>query len=570
MDKIIIKNARANNLKNVSIEIPLNKYIAFIGKSGSGKSTLAVDVILAGYYKSSGDVIVPVKPVLFKQKVAVASQSCSLLKYITGKDEIAHNDLTIYDYCRNRSLLNLSQEDIHFIVNALCMDNVRMDCDISTMSLTLYNKVRFMKLLINSDAKLFIIDELCAGMMFEEATNIAQVYSFLITKGFTVIAIEHSLPVINAAEYIVELGPGAGRNGGKVVFSGDISLYRNTQSWKTFIESYKQVADTSQGSKRNLKLALIKYNNLHISDLKIPLDGIVAICGGMASGKSSLLEILYRASDKSVDAWKNREGLDGEISGKNYIRRPYIIDQTPIGENSMSTSATYTGIMDTLREMFFSSEDNRNVKLSKSDFSCNSTGKCNHCRGRGYFDSEIDDENVFVPCEKCGGSRYNDRGNSVYLLGHNIGQFLALSCEDAYALLNENNLNNSVKQKLGFLKSVGLPYLCLGQPSGTLSGGESQRIKITKELAKKLGDRCLFLLDSPSKGLFVTDLYDVINMLKMLVSKNNSIVIVDNNPLFIQNSDWIIYLESGKPVYEGKPKDMPNTIKKRLGIEVEL
>jgi excinuclease ABC subunit A len=156
------------------------------------------------------------------------------------------------------------------------------------------------------------------------------------------------------------------------------------------------------------------------------------------------------------------------------------------------------------------------------------------------------------------------------LLGHNIGQFLALSCEDAYALLNENNLNKSVKQKLGFLKSVGLPYLCLGQPSGTLSGGESQRIKITKELAKKLGDRCLFLLDSPSKGLFVTDLYDVINMLKMLVSKNNSIVIVDNNPLFIQNSDWIIYLESGKPVYEGKPKDMPNTIKKRLGIEVEL
>ncbi len=570
MENIIIKQAKANNLKDISIEIPINKYIAFVGKSGSGKSTLAVDVILAGYYKNNPNVKVPVKPALFKQKVAVTSQSVSLVKYFTGKDKTKFRELSIYEYCRNIAHLNLSQEDLCFIVHVLNIDTVKLDSDISTMSLTMYNKIRFIKLLINSDAKLLIIDELCAGMIFDEAKSIAQIYSFLVSKGFTVIAIEHSLPVIKAAEYIVELGPGAGRNGGQVVFNDDISLYKNTLSWKTFIDSYKQISDMSQGSKRNLKLPAINHNNLNVCNLNIPLDGIVAICGGMASGKSSLLEILFRAVDKSVDAWKNRQGIDGEVAGKNYIRRPYIIDQTPIGENSMSTPATYTGIMNTLREMVFSSESNQSAKMNKSDFSYNSTGKCSHCGGKGYFNCKIDGEDVFAPCEKCKGLRYDNKVNGVSMYGHNIGQFLALSCEEAYILLDENKVNNSIKQKLGFLKSVGLSYLCLGQPSGTLSGGESQRIKITKELAKKLGDRCLFLLDCPSKGLFVTDLYDVMNMLKMLVSKNNSIVIVDNNPLFIQNSDWIIYLDSGKPVFQGKPKDMPINIKARLGIGVEI
>lgn len=570
MEKIIISKVTVNNLKNVSIEIPLNKYIAFIGKSGSGKSTLAVDVIYAGYFKNNRNVVVPVKPALFRQIVSVPSQSCSLIKYITGKDRTKDREFTIATYCKNITHINLSQEDFLFIVKELGIDTIQLDSDVHTMSLTLFNKIRFIKLLINNDAKLYIIDELCAGMMFSEAKNIAKIYSFLSLKGITVIAIEHSLPVIAAAEYIVELGPGAGRNGGQIVFNDDISLYKNTASWKTIVNSYNRVANIPQGSRKTLKLTSINYNNLNNFELKLPLGGIVTISGGMASGKSSLLEMLFRAFDKSADAWKNREGLDGEISGKNYIRRPYIIDQTPIGDNSMSTPATYTGVMNTLRDMFFSSEANQSVKLKKSDFSYNSTGKCKHCGGKGYFESEIEDENVFIPCEKCGGLRYNDKTNSINIYRYNIGQFLSLSCEDAYTLLDDNKVNNSIKQKLGFLKSVGLSYLCLGQPSGTLSGGESQRIKITKELAKKMGDRCLFLLDSPSKGLFLTDLFDVINMLKLLSSKNNSIVIVDNNPVFIQNSDWIIYLESGKSVYEGKPKDIPINLKKQLGIEVKI
>lgn len=570
MDKIIVNRATANNLKDISIEIPLNKYVAFVGKSGSGKSTLAVDVILAGYYKNNKNVVIPLRPVLFKQKVSVPSQRCSLIKFIFGKDITEGKDLSIAEYFKNIAHVYLSPEDLLLIVKKLDIDNISISSDIGTMSLTMYNKIRFIKMLISSDAKLFIIDELCAGMMFSEAKNIAQIYSFLISKGITVIAIEHSLPVIAAAEYIVELGPGAGRNGGQVVFNDDISLYKNTASWKTFVSSYKQVADISKMSKKILKIDAIIHNNLKIFELKIPLGGIIAICGSMASGKSSLLEMLFKSLDKSADAWKNREGLEGEISGKNYIRRPYIIDQTPIGDNSMSTPATYTGIMNTLRDMFFSSEANQSVKLNKSDFSYNSTGKCKHCGGKGYFESKFDGENVFIPCDKCGGMRFDDKANLVSMYGYNIGQFISLSCEDAYILLDDNKVNNSIKQKLGFLKSVGLSYLCLGQPSGTLSGGESQRIKITKELSKKLGDRCLFLLDNPSKGLFVTDLYDVMNMLKMLASKNNSIVIAENNPLFVQNSDWIIYLESGKSVYEGKPKDMPINLKKQLGIGVKI
>ena len=571
MERIEIRNAKVNNLKNVSLNLPTNKLIAFIGRSGSGKSTLAVEVILSGYYKKHTNVNVPIKPLLFKQKVTGYLSDSTLSKFVFNKKKALIEEITLLEYLKEWDSKSnpLNSKDLIYIIEMLGLNELTLNQRISHLSLSQYNKVRFIKLLVhNMDAKLLIIDELCAGLIYDEAKKISEVYKYLVSKDYSVIAVEHSFPIISAADYIVELGPGAGSNGGEIVFSNTIEKFKTTNSWKDFGSSFSKAISETQGSKKMLKVFNVNYRQFKRLDVKIPLDGIVSVCGPMGSGKSTILDILFRSYDKSTDAWKNKEGLDGEISGKNYLRRPYIIDQTPIGNNSMSTPATYTGIFDSLRLMYLHCNENSKYKLEKSDFSYNAKGKCTNCNGKGYFEDNVDDEQIFIKCDVCKGLRYNHRVEMVKEHGLSIGEMINIPCGDLYQILNNTNSRCSIAQKIDFLNSVGLHYLCLGQPSGTLSGGESQRIKIAKELSKKLGDRCLFILDSPAKGLHYEDLYDVMRMLKRLVSKNNSIVIAENNPFFINNSDWVLYLENSKIVFQGKPQELSKKQKLKLGIGV--
>lgn len=566
-----MRNADSNNLKKVSITIPINQLIAFVGRSGSGKSTLAVEVILSGYYKKHTNVEVPIKPLLFKQKVTGYSSDCLLSKFIFNKKKVPNDDIRIAEYLldqkSNSNLLKFN--DMIYIVEMLGLNKITLNQRISHLSLSQYNKVRFIKLLVNNlDGKLLIIDELCAGLIYEEAQKISEVYKFLVSKGYTIIAVEHSLPIVSAADYVVELGPGAGSNGGEIVFDNTIDVYKKTKSWKDFMNSFGKVISENQGSRKMIKVKNVNYRHFEGMDVEIPLDGIVSICGTMGSGKSTLLDVLFRSYDKSTNAWKNKDGLDGEIIGKNYLRRPYIIDQTPIGNNSMSTPATYTGIFDSLRTLYFNCNENLIYKLEKSDFSYNAKGKCLNCNGKGYFENTVDDEQIFLKCDVCKGLRYNSDVEKVKVLGLSIGEMLATPCNDLYKILKGANSRCSIAQKIEFLNSVGLSYICLGQPSGTLSGGESQRIKIAKELSKKLGDRCLFILDSPAKGLHYKDIYDVMCMLKLLVSKNNSIVIAENNPFFVNNSDWVLFLENNRIAFQGKPKDLPKKQRHQLGLGV--
>lgn len=570
-NEITVKNASNNNLKDISVSIPLNKYVAFIGKSGSGKSTLAVDVILAGYIKKNGNVIVPVKPALFRQRASGYSKKCSLLKFLALKENIKNKDITVMEYLNAIKITcKFSVENLLFITEKLGIAEVSTNKSISEMSLTEYNKCRFLKLLLSSDAELFIIDELSAGMIYDEAYAVADVLKYIVSLGFSVIAIEHSLPIISSAEYVVEMGPEAGANGGNVVFAGEMSEYKKRDIWKKMVMIYDTKINIEQGSKKLLKINDVNYHLFNKMEISIPLEGIVAVCGGMGSGKSSMLDIIFRACDKSANAWKNREGIEGEITGKNYIRRPYIIDQTPIGNNSMSTPATYTGIMNSVRNFYYNSKDNETAKLDKSDFSYNATGKCPKCGGTGCFETDTGEEKIYVTCSDCGGKRYNKEVEVVKENGLMIGDVLTISCKELFDVYKEDKKKKSLNDKIGFINEVGLSYLTLGQPSGTLSGGESQRIKITKELAKKLGDRCLFILDSPAKGLHVEDLLDVMKILKKLVSKNNSIIISENNPFFVYNADWVIYLDAGKIVYQGDPNNLPTKCKKRLGIGVNM
>jgi excinuclease ABC subunit A len=572
MNSINITNVTMNNLKNISLSIPLEKYIAFIGRSGSGKSTLAVDVIMAGYINQTKGVSVPIKPALFKQRVSnYRKRDVFLWQYLSKKESPKNTAIYLSEYLTTiKTASRFSAADLIVIAKNLKIDSFTIDASISGMSLCEYNMCRFMKILINSDAELFIIDELGAGLSYTESLQVSEVLTYMVSLGFSVIAIDHSMPIIASSDFIVELGPFSGDEGGEILFHGTAEKFKKTNRWKTMHNAYTEKLVIEQGSKKLLRIKDINFHSFSHLDIAIPLHGIVSICGSMGAGKSSLLDIIFRAYDKSANAWKNKIGIHGDIDGKNYIRRPYIIDQEMIGNNAMSTPATYTGIMDGLRNIYLNTVDNKNYRFALSDFSYNSSGKCPKCKGAGCHEIEVNEEKLYIICSDCGGSRYDKRIQKVKENGFSIGELLRISCKKLYALYSKDNKKTLITEKIKFINEVGLSYLNLGQPSTTLSGGESQRIKITKELAKKLGDRCLFLLDSPAKGLHVEDMIHIIGILKKLVDKNNSIVIGENHPLFIANSDWVIYLDKGKAAYSGKPEQLPVQYKKFLGIGVTL
>jgi excinuclease ABC subunit A len=571
MNAITINGVSANNLKDISLVIPLVKYVAFVGRSGSGKSTLAEDVIMAGCIKQNPNVSVPVKPVLFKQRPLGYTQKHTLYHYIKGEIAQSGTGISFSEYLKNPGQKSrFSPSELILISRKLGLDSINMNKYICDMSLSEYNKCRFMKLLITSDASLFLVDELAAGLSYSDATMVADVFKQIVSLGFSIIAIDHSMPVISASDFIVELGPFAGAAGGKIMFSGTTVKFKKTKTWEAMNKASNRNLDIRLGSKKTLKIDNVNFHSFEHLSFTLPLDGMVSICGGSSAGKSSLLDIIFRAYDKSANAWKNRDGIDGEISGKNYIRRPYIIDQKPIGNNSISTPATYVEIMDSLRNIYLVAAQSEGLQLNLSDFSYNKRGKCPACKGRGYNWIESNEEKIQSPCPQCNGIRYNKHSLIVKESGFSIGELLALSCGQVYEIYSQNKDKKNISDKIGFINDVGLSYLALGQPSDSLSGGESQRIKITKELAKKLGDRCLFILDSPAKGLHVEDMANIVRVLKNLVSKNNSVVIGENHPFFVSNSDWVIYLDDGKIAYSGKPDLLPSKYQNVLGIGATL
>ena len=463
---ISVKNAKLHNLKNVSLEIPLNKFVVVVGPSGGGKTSLIYDIL---YKKSQGSTV--------DCDISVLPKMYALAQKIT----LPKNE---------------------------------------KLSLGQYN-LKTLKSLIKkiSRGEVLIVDEPCAGFTAKESTEIVGMLKTAIKKkGISVIAIEHSREVICRADYVIEFGPGSGRNGGKVTFQGDLKKFKKSSGITAkyvFLNKVEKLnyrrnpnSKAIKSQRQFVEISKIKKHNLNNYNVKFPLSSLICISGKSGSGKTVLLKFIYGVLYKGKNAWQIREKSNTyqSISGKENVRRTYFIEQVPIGRNPRSNLVTYLNIWHNLRALFVDTKEAKKNNFTISDFLIN---------------------------------RLNKDVLSIKYKKKNIRQVLGLTVDEAIELFSKSAI---ITRKLKFLQEVGLGYVTLGQQTGTLSGGEAQRVRLAQVLSKKLSDRCVYLLDVPTRGLHLSDIPIILKVFQKIIDKNNTIMVADNKAEMINNSDYLIKL----------------------------
>jgi len=462
---ILVKNAKENNLKNISVNIPLEKLVAVVGKSGSGKSSLVYDVLYN-----------------FSQGKKIKAEISNLPKvYVMAQKIVPAKGLRLGE------------------------TNLKLLSEIT-------GKIK--------KGELLIVDEPCAGFIHEERQLILKILRGLVKKGVSVIVVEHNKDIIAKADYVIEFGPESGSRGGEIIFEGALAGFKKAKTltsvyaFTDLAEKVNYKREPNEKAKRMQKNVLsikgITKNNLRDFTVSFPLGSLVCVSGKSGVGKSTLLGVVYGALFKGKDAWKMRTGFRS-IEGKTNVRRSYLVDQKPFSPTPTSTPATYLGIWDVIRGVYVGLPESKKCKLKKSHFSFNTK--------EGKEKKEIVDK--------------------IKYRKFSILDLLEVTIDDAVEIFNDFPL---VKRKLGFLQEAGLGYLTLGQRSNTLSGGEAQRVKLAKILSKKLGDRCIYILDNPSRGLHLSDLPVLVKVFQKIIDKNNTVLIAENREELINNSDWVVKL----------------------------
>lgn len=409
---------------------------------------------------------------------------------------------------------------------------------------------------------LVLLDEPTAGMCKCDSDNVVSLCQDLVKQGCTVVVVEHSPVFMAKADYILEFGPGGGADGGRLVFSGtrDMFLRKETTMQKALLELINGYPNRNSRARPSVKVQGTKQYGLGHMTLALPERKWTCIAGPIGVGKSGCIDIVYRGLDKSPGAWIGRIGL-GKMTGHNNIRRPHLVDQGPIGLNSHSIPMTYIDAMNELRKLFASMPTAQKAGFGLEHFSFNTeAGRCVQCSGYGFVEVLLSGESYWQPCGQCGGLRYRKEVSQIEYKGLSIGRILKLTVSEAEDLFADQPL---LARKLNFLNRVGLGYLVIGQPSNSLSGGEAQRVKVARQLAKKLGDRTLYLLDTPSRGLSLVDSFFMVNVFRELAVRN-TVIIADNHAHFVRECDWLIVLQSTAKgvdqVYGGPPADTPSKV----------
>ncbi len=414
---------------------------------------------------------------------------------------------------------------------------------------------------------LYILDEPSIGLHQRDNSKLLKTLFQLRDQGNTVIVIEHDEETIRSADYIVDLGPGAGIHGGYVVASGNEEQIMANQSSITgqYLSGNRKIAvppGRRTGNGKKLTIIGARQHNLKNIDVNIPLAKFNCITGVSGSGKSTLIEeILYKSLLKELYHSRVRPGEHERIEGTENIDKVITIDQSPIGKTSRSNPATYTGIFTPIRELFAMTNAARMRGYKPGRFSFNvKGGRCESCEGAGIVKIEMFFlPDIYIPCEVCKGERFNRETLEIKYKGKNISQVLDMTAEECY-----NFFENipKIKKAVQTIIDVGLGYIKLGQPATTLSGGEAQRVKLAKELSKKSTGRTLYLLDEPTTGLHFDDVRKLLDVLNRLVDQGNTVVVIEHNMEVIKSADHIIDLgpgggqEGGQVVFSGTPEEI--------------
>jgi excinuclease ABC subunit A len=423
---------------------------------------------------------------------------------------------------------------------------------------------------------LYVLDEPSIGLHHRDNARLLQSLESLRDLGNTVLVVEHDEDTIRRADYVIDLGPGAGRHGGAVVASGtpeEIVKQPGSLTAK-YISGEMQIPIRHERRAPNAKaLAVLgaRENNLHNLDVSFPLGVMTVVTGVSGSGKSTLVnDILYRALAKQLYKSREEPGTHKAITGAENIDKVIRIDQSPIGRTPRSNPATYTGVFTAIRDLYAMLPEARERGYKAGRFSFNVPGgRCEACQGEGQRRIEMNFlPDVYVLCEVCGGKRYNHETLAVKYKGASIADLLEMSIADALPLLEDIP---QIKQKLQTLVDVGLGYVHLGQSAVTLSGGEAQRIKLSRELSKRQTGKTLYLLDEPTTGLHFDDVNKLLDVLHRLTDLGNTIVIIEHNMDVIRNADWIIDLgpeggeDGGRIVAQGTPEQVTRVKKSYTG-----
>ena len=412
---------------------------------------------------------------------------------------------------------------------------------------------------------LYILDEPSIGLHQRDNDKLLRTLKRLRDLGNTLIVVEHDEDTMRAADYIVDVGPGAGVNGGRIVCAGSVDDICACPESVTgqYLSGKKKipVPETRRaGSGRFLRIHGAKENNLKNIDVDIPLGKLVCVTGVSGSGKSSLInEILYKTLAAEKNRVKVRPGKCDGIDGLEYVDKVIALDQSPIGRTPRSNPATYTGVFGDIRELFASTQDAKLRGYGQGRFSFNvKGGRCEACSGDGLLKIEMHFlPDGYVPCEVCHGKRYNRETLEVRFKGKNIADVLDMTIDEACTFFENQP---KILHKIETLRDVGLGYVKLGQSSTTLSGGEAQRVKLATELSKRSTGSTVYVLDEPTTGLHVADVHRLINILDRFVEAGNTVVVIEHNLDVIKVADHIIDLGpeggdmGGELVYAGTPE----------------